>query len=137
MFISSFLTHIRNSFKNKYTNTKPEFKKINYENKQIYFLSIIHIGTKEYYNEKANKIDSLQSKGYKILYEGNYLLGILHQSKMTKYNKITGFDILLPYSKIYPYSEYSKKYNLIDQPNYAGFNMSSKNSESADLTIES
>lgn len=139
---SCVVNHKEEHLKDRYLNRKIELKKINYSNKSLYFIGVRHIGTTNYYNQVKFKIDSLQSRGYNFLYEGNSL----NKSNKTisndnvetylKFRKITGIDILLPYSKIHPYSDYCIKYNLIDQPSYAELGMNENDSESADLTIK-
>ena len=138
---SCAVNHQEELLKNRYINKKVVLNKISYNNKSLYFLPIRHIGTKDYYQQVTTKIDSLQSLGYHFIFEGNSL----HKSYNSindnlepylKFRKITGIDILLPYSKIPPYSNYCIKYNLIDQPSYSEFGMNESNSKSADLTIK-
>ncbi|CAM3333146.1 hypothetical protein [Empedobacter stercoris] len=139
---SCAVNHQEELLKNRYINKKVVLNKINHNEKSLYFLPIRHIGTKVYYQQVTTKIDSLQSLGYHFLFEGNSL----HKSdkivsdenveSYLKFRKITGIDILLPYSKIPPYSDYCIKYNLIDQPSYAEFGMNENDSKSADLSIK-
>lgn len=137
---SCTVNHQEELLKNRYINKKVALHKINYNEKTLYFLPIRHIGTKVYYQQITTKIDSLQSLGFQILFEGNslhksYNSIIGNLDPYLKFRKITGIDILLPYSKIPPYSDYCIKYNLIDQPSYSEFGMTEYNSKSADLTI--
>ena len=137
---SCTVNHQEELLKNRYINKKVALHKINYNEKTLYFLPIRHIGTKVYYQQITTKIDGLQSLGFQILFEGNslhksYNSIIGNLDPYLKFRKITGIDILLPYSKIPPYSDYCIKYNLIDQPSYSEFGMTEYNSKSADLTI--
>lgn len=138
---SCSVNHQEELLRNRYINKKVVLNKINYNDKLLYYLPIRHIGTKDYYEQVTTKIDSLRSLGFHFLFEGNSLRKSYNPidgnlEPYLKFRKITGIDILLPYSKIPPYSEYCIKYNLIDQPSYSEFGMTENNSESADLTIK-
>lgn len=127
--------------KNGVLDKKAVLQPLNYSNKNIVFLNMVHLGTQEYYNDVAVKIDSLQKDGYFVFYEGLYLkksdriISEKDSVSYLKFRKVTGLDPLLEYSKIKPFSDYVGKYNLKDQPDYIELGITSKNSKAVDLPM--
>jgi len=130
------------NLESKYLSSNATIDKLNFENKEVLFLSITHLGTKTYYDNVKFKIDSLQKNGFKVFYEGQEYIRYSNEISdneiifYKKFRKITGIDILIPYTSIKPYSEYAKKYNLIDQPNYKELNVKKEQSENVDIKIK-
>lgn len=114
---------------------------LEYNDKEIVFLNMVHLATKEYYADVTHKIDSLQKDGYFVFYEGLYLKKseriIDKNDTITylKFRKVMGIDPLLEYSKIKPFSDYVDKHQLIDQPDYTDLGITSKNSKAVDLPM--
>ena len=96
------------------------------QKEKILFLGMHHIGRKEYYDDVAKKIDSLQNLGYVVFYEGvkgfeetDSLVDIKNQLKL---RKILGFSIKKHIDTatniIGGRLKYKGKHKLINQPRY-------------------
>ena len=99
--------------------------------KKIAFFPIHHLGTREFYEDTKNKIDSFMKEGYEVYYEA-VLLGPVRDSlqKDTIYRKarkITGVDLLTARANagyidtvnntiLGSKTKLISKYNLINQP---------------------
>ena len=97
--------------KNGVLDTKAVLQPLEYDDKKIVFLNMIHLGTKEYYADVKSKIDSLQKEGFFVMYEGLYLRKserIIKENDTVnylKFRKVMGIDPLVEYSKMKPFSE--------------------------------
>lgn len=127
--------------KNGILDTKAVIQPLDYNDKKILFLNMMHLGTKEYYADVRSKVDSLQKEGFFVMYEGLYLRKservIKENDSLSyiKFRKVMGIDPLVEYSKMKPFSEYITKYNLLDQPDYPELGITSKNSKAVDLPL--
>lgn len=109
--------------------SKGELKVLKSNNKEqkILFLGMRHIGRKEFYDDVAKKIDSLQKLGYVVFYEN---------VKDTKeVSSLTTIKSVMKLRKLFGYSpekhldtttniiagriKYKGKYKLINQPKYS------------------
>lgn len=127
--------------KNGVLDTKAVLQPLEYDDKKIVFLNMVHLGTKEYYADVKSKIDSLQKEGFFVMYEGLYLRKserIIKENDTVnylKFRKVMGIDPLVEYSKMKPFSDYIVKYDLLDQPDYPELGITSKNSKAVDLPM--
>lgn len=114
---------------------------LNYNDKEILFLNMVHLGTREYYGDVTKKIDSLQRGVYYVFYEGLYLskndrvIKVNDSINYLKFRKVMGLYPLVEYSKMKPFSDYISKYDLIDQPDYTDLAINPKNSVGVDLPM--
>lgn len=122
-------------------DTTAVLKPLNYNDKAIVFLEMIHLGKKEYYNDVTLKIDSLEKEGFFVFYEGLYLrksdrvITKGDSVSYLKFRRLTNLDPLISYSQTKPFSDYVSKYNLIDQPDYIDLGITSENSQPVDLSM--
>ena len=125
-------------------NIKSELYSIENDQKKIIFIPMHHIGRIEFYDDVANKIDSLQKLDYTVFYEGvNYGNDSLVRIKnLMKLRKIKGFfpqgnkgyidtttNIIA--SKI----KYKGNYKLINQPSFSKLKVDSLTSIWADVSL--
>ena len=127
--------------KNGVLDTQVALQPLEYNDKQIVFLNMVHLGTKEYYADVKSKVDSLQNEGFFVMYEGLYLrkseriIKVNDTLNYLKFRKVMGIDPLVEYSKMKPFSDYIVKHNLLDQPDYPELGITSKNSKAVDLPM--
>lgn len=101
-------------------DNKVTLKKINFADKEILFLPMVHLSEPQFYEQCQRVIDSLVNKGYFIFGEGvSTKKGNLTTGKdtlnMKKIRKVVGIDPFnLSANKII--MNWSKKYNVILQP---------------------
>jgi hypothetical protein len=79
---------------------KPEIKNLEFKDKSIFYLGMVHIAKKEYYENAKLTIDSFAKQGYVIYgeyvkYIGNYGNGPTKEDTidLKKIRKLMGFDI--------------------------------------------
>lgn len=124
--------------------TKSELYLIENEQKKIIFIPIHHIGRKEFYDDIANKIDSLQKLSYTVFYEGvNYgKNSVIRRKNLMKLRKIKGFfpqenkgyiDTIT--NIIAGKIKYKGKHKLINQPSYGKLKVDSLTSIWADVSL--
>lgn len=112
--------------KNGIIDKKAILQKLNYQNKDILFLGMTHISQQPFYDECKKIIDSLSVQGYYILGEGvqadNKIVvngkEIASQEdtiNSKKIRKILGIDIAF-YGESKFFKDFSKKYQLVEQP---------------------
>lgn len=125
---------------------KTELKFIDNKEKEIIFIPIHHVGRKEYYNDIANKVDSLQKLNYVVFYEGvtDYKEkdSLIRKKSLLKLRRIMGF---FPQGQkgyldtttniIAGKIKYKGKYKLINQPNYNLLNVDSLSSKRTDISL--
>lgn len=122
------------------TDKKTVLKKIDYPNKDIVFLEMIHLGQKEFYDDVKDKVDSLTNENYHVFYEGLYLrksdriIAENDSVSYLKFRKLLGVDPLTEYTKIKPFSSFVEDYNLVDQPDYVDLGLTEINSEPIDIS---
>lgn len=123
---------------------KSELFVIGNDQKKIIFIPMHHIGRKEFYDNVANKIDSLQKLNYTVFYEGvNYGKDSLIRIKnLMKLRKIKGFFpqenkgyIDTTTNIIAGKIKYKGKYKLINQPSYGKLKVDSLTSIWADVSL--
>jgi len=127
-------------------NEKTELNFIDSKEKEIIFIPIHHVGRKEYYNDVANKIDSLQKLNYAVFYEGviddKEKDSITRKKSLLKLRKIMGFFpqgqkgyLDTTTNVIADKIKYKGKYKLINQPNYTQLKVDSLSSTRADVGL--
>jgi major membrane immunogen (membrane-anchored lipoprotein) len=126
-------------------DAKSKVKTIKNKEKSIVFIPMHHIGRIAYYDDVANKIDSLQKLNYIVFYEGvndQDKDSIIRRKNLLKLRKIMGF---------YPQGQkgyldtttniiagklkYKGAYKLINQPNYKQLNIDSLTAIRADVNL--
>ena len=110
-----------------------------YENKEIVFLPMQHIGREEYYTNVKNKIDSLKSENYIFFYE-KIINNTADTLDLYKFRKIIHFAVpqngyINLLDSLYK-SGLDFKYKLVNQPNIESFGLSNSNSYNIDLSIK-
>ena len=127
-------------------NEKTELKFIDSKAKEIIFIPIHHVGRKEYYNDIAHKVDSLQKLNYFVFYEGvvddKEKDSLIRRKSLLKLRKIMGF---FPQGQkgyldtttniIAGKIKYRGKYKLINQPNYKQLKVDRLTSTRADISL--
>jgi hypothetical protein len=125
-------------------NLKSELYSIENDQKKIFFIPMKHIGRKEFYDDVANKIDSLQKLDYTVFYEGvNYGKdSLIRRKNLMKLRKIKGFFpqgnkgyIDTTTNIIAGKIKYNGKYKLINQPSYGKLKVDSLTSILADVSL--
>lgn len=117
---------------------KAELKKIPHKDQDILFLPMHHLGTRPFYQDVQNKVDSLAQQGY------FFYLEMISA-------KADGTDDLMKLRKIFgmglPTNGYQKALELITtkikslrgklilQPPYADWNLNDQNSQNVDATL--
>ena len=121
------------------TDKKATLKKLDYKDKDILFLEMIHLGQKEFFEDVKHKTDSLNELGYFIFHEGFHLKKSEvpkisdNDTVALKFRKVTGIDPLIDYSKAKSLVPYVDEYNLVDQPDYIKLGLTSSNSKAVDI----
>jgi hypothetical protein len=127
-------------------NEKTELKFIDSKEKEIIFIPMHHVGRKEYYDDIAHKIDSLQKLDFIVFYEGvadnKEKNSLIRRNSFLKLRKIMGF---FPQGQkgyldsttnvIGGKIKYKGKHKLINQPNYKHLKVDSLNSTRADVNL--
>lgn len=127
-------------------NEKTELNFIDNKEKEIIFIPIHHVGRKEYYNDIAHKIDSLQKLNFIVFYEGvaydKRKDSLIRRKSFLKLRKITGF---FPQGQqgyldtttniIGGKIKYKGKHKLFNQPSYKQLKVDSLNSIRADVYL--
>ena len=124
-------------------DTKSELMIIESKNQRIIFIGMHHFGKKEFYDDVANKIDSLQKLNYTIFYENvgkrketDSLTAIKNFKKL---RKLMGFFpiqyIDTTTNKIENKINYKGKHKLINQPRYPKLGVDSITAVKADIDI--
>lgn len=117
---------------------KVNLKRIEYKDKDIVFLSMHHIGTKEFYREVKNKVDSLSKVGY-YFYIEMVSADASKKDDLMKLRKIVGFGIPQDgYQKALEIITGRIKYlkdKLILQPPYTAWNLNEANSKVVDAKL--
>lgn len=127
-------------------NEKSELEFINNKKKKIIFIPIHHVGREVYYDDIANKVDSLQKLDYIVFYEGvndeKVKDSLIIKKNLKKLRKIMNF---LPQGQnryldttsniIAGKIKYKGKYKLINQPKYSKLNVDSITSVRADVDL--
>jgi len=114
---------------------KENLHTVNYNEKKIVFIPMHHLGTKSFYNDVKNKIDSLKNENYYFIYELPSANNI-NETIVRKFRKIVKNPLSkeASYTKqfkaLYPNIKYEKP--LIDQPSYEELGLTVENSERAD-----
>jgi hypothetical protein len=123
--------------------TKSELKIIENEKQKIIFIGMHHVGREEFYNDVANKIDSLQKLNYTVFYEGvtndketDSLITVRNFMKLRKLMGILPIEHLdTTKNKINGKIKYRGKYKLVNQLNYSRLKVDSLTSINADISI--
>lgn len=127
-------------------NEKTELKFIDNKEQEIIFIPMHHVGRKEYYDDIAYKVDSLQKLNYTVFYEGvtdnNENDSLTSKKSLLKLRKIMGF---FPQGQkgyldtttniIAGKIKYKGNYKLINQPNYKRLKVDSLTSRRADVSL--
>lgn len=115
-------------------------KSLNYDEKDVVFVGIRHIGQEDYYLNTKKIIDSLLNEDYHFILEGNYLqrsdkppMDKNDSLYLKKFRKIIGLDPTLEFSEQKLFEDFFESHNLKDQPDYTYFNLDYSNSENVDL----
>lgn len=106
--------------------TKSKLKKINFKEKKILFLGMHHIGRKEFYDDVAKKVDSLQKLGYVVFYErvadDKKTDSLIVLKNAMKLRKLMGFSpekyLDTTTNIIAGRIKYRGKHKLMNQPSY-------------------
>ncbi len=124
-------------------DTKSELKIIENEKQKIIFIGMHHFGREKFYNDVANKIDSLQKLNYTVFYESvakdkgtDSLIAIRNFKKLRKlmgFNPIKYLDTTN--NKINGKIKYRGKHKLINQPKYSKLKVNNLTSIKADISI--
>lgn len=107
-------------------DTKSKLKTLKYKEQKILFLGMHHIGRKEFYDDVAKKVDSLQKLGYVVFYEmvantkkTDTLIAIKNAMKLRKLMGIPGEKYLDTTTNIIAGRiKYRGKHKLMNQPRY-------------------
>lgn len=132
LFIFSTLTSCSLIFlsvglkRNGVFDTKSKLKTLKHKEQNILFLGMHHIGRKEFYNDVAKKVDSLQKLGYVVFYEKvantkktDTLIALKNAMKLRKLMGIPSGKYLDTTTNIISGRiKYRGKYKLINQPRY-------------------
>jgi len=106
------------------TDLEPQITKLKLHDKDVYFLGIMHLGKKEYYDNVKIKITNFQNEGYTCFVEGASLFEngkkIIDTISFKKMRKITGLDFSNKYSQMTDdiFKKMVENFKLQDQPNY-------------------
>lgn len=114
-------------------------KEISFEDKEIAFFPMHHIGRQEFYDDVKKKIDSLNNEGYVFFYEG-VITKPTDTLDYYKFRKILHFSV--------PKDGYINaveellagvnfKYELVNQPRAEGFGLTDENSYNVDVDFVS
>lgn len=127
-------------------NEKTELKFIDNKEQEIIFIPMHHVGRKVYYDDIANKVDSLQKLNFIVFYEGvtydKEKDSLIRRKSFLKLRKITGF---FPQGQqgyldtttniIGGKIKYKGKHKLFNQPSYKQLKVDSLNSIRADVYL--
>lgn len=125
---------------------KTELKFIDNREQEIIFIPMHHVGRKQYYDDIANKVDSLQKLNYIVFYEGvtdnKEKDSLIRKKSLLKLRKIMGF---FPQEQkgyldttnniIAGKLKYKGNYKLINQPKYKQLKVDSLTSIRADVSL--
>ena len=125
---------------------KSELKIIKSKKQKILFIPMHHVGRKEYYNDVANKIDSLQNQNFTVFYEGvidsKETDSLTRKKSLLKLRKIMGFFpqgqkgyLDTTTNVIAGKIKYKGQYKLINQPSHKQLKVDSLNSIRADISL--
>lgn len=131
--------------KNGVFDTKSKLKFIvnKKDKKNILFLGMHHIGRKEFYDDVAKKVDSLQKLGFTVFYEGVYdkkeIDSTITIRSAMKLRKLMGYSphkyIDTATNIIGKNFKYRGKYKLINQPRYRLLGVDSVQAVRADIGL--
>jgi hypothetical protein len=133
-------------------DNKIKLEKLTYNDSEIIFFGMHHIGKNEFYDDVKKKTDSLLKEDY-IFYIEGISSQFADKKNLTKEDSIALIEISYKFRKILGKplvaknmeSDYIKlfkekgikiKENLIKQPSYLQFGLSQKNAIITDLTVE-
>ena len=127
-------------------DAKTELKIINNQKQNIIFIPMHHVGRLEFYDDVANKIDSLQNQGYTVFYESvadeNQIDSLVMLTSVKKLRKIMRFFpqehkgyIDTTTNVIAGKLKYRGKHKLINQPAYAELNVDQSTALKADIGL--
>lgn len=122
---------------------KPELQLLENNDKKVLFMGMHHLGRKEFYNDVAFKVDSLQNIGFVVYYELVKNNSIKDSIKKVNYykkaRKITGVKTAVYYDtitkKIAGKFKYKGDYKLISQPSYKKLEVNMEIAKNADVEI--
>jgi hypothetical protein len=134
-------------------DTKVKLEKLYFQEKEIIFLKMHHIGKQEFYDDVKAKIDSLKNENYYFFVEGITSQQLIGKKNLTKEDsivfkdlayrlrKITGQPLVSKNGDMDRLSEYESrgikfKEKLVNQPTYINLGLSLNNSKITDITIE-
>ncbi len=135
MFINNSLE------KNGVLDEKADMKIITNDIKKVIFIGMHHFGQKEFYQDVAHKIDSLQKSGYIVFYEKikkdssmDSLTNDIYLRKIRKITELKSFKYYDTISKkILGKYQYKGDYKLINQPKYSDLIVNIENAINADV----
>lgn len=127
-------------------DAKSEFRIIKNKKQEIVFVLMHHVGRKEYYDDVAHKIDSLQKLDYIVFYEGvvdnEKQDSSIRKKNLMKLRKLMEFFpqgykgyIDTTTNVIAGKIKYKGKYKLVNQPRYNKLNVDSLTSFRADVSL--
>lgn len=118
---------------------KAELKMIQWNDKSIAFIGMMHLGKKSFYEDVKRMVDSLQKEGYTVFYEGSFRRRQRKELDTVcalKCRKLTGLDATRFYSETVPFQAQIAKHQLVDQPDYPDLGVIEEQSVSADLGLK-
>ena len=124
-------------------DTKSELKIIESKNQRIIFIGMHHFGKEEFYDDVANKIDSLQKLDYTVFYESvgkhketDSLTAIKNFKKLRKLMGFFPSEYIDTTTNIIDNKiKYKGKHKLINQPRYSKLRVDSLTAIKADIDI--
>ncbi len=122
---------------------KAELKMISTNDKNLIFIGMHHIGRKEFYDDMARKVDSLQRQGYVVLYElikkSNGIDSVSNDIYKKKFRKIMGIANTKYYDTINNLIagrfKYKGNYKLTNQPSYNNLKVDMENAKNIDVEL--
>lgn len=124
-------------------NTKSELKIIENEDQKVVFIGMHHFGRKEFYDDVAKKVDSLQKLNFIVFYEGvtrdKKIDSIVTIQNFKKFRKLMGFFPIeyldTTNNQIQGKIKYVGKYKLVNQPEYSKLKVDSLTSVKGDVSM--
>tara|TARA_R110002050_G_scaffold273016_1_gene416867 strand:- start:12371 stop:13069 length:699 start_codon:yes stop_codon:yes gene_type:complete len=124
-------------------DTKSELKVIENDQRKIIFIPMHHIGKKEFYDDVAKKVDSLQNLNFTVFYEGaindKETDSLIQRKNGMKLRKLFGYylqrDMDTTSNIIGEKTKYTGKHKLINQPKYSELNVDSVKAIKADVSL--
>lgn len=122
---------------------KVELRKISNNYKNLIFIGMHHIGRKEFYNDVANKIDSLQRQGFVVYYEklkkNNVIDSISNDVYKKKFRKMIGLTTTKYYDTINKVIggklKYKGNYKLTNQFPYNKLHINMETAKNIDVKL--